>query len=505
MIGFFRDCLVHTKGPFAGQPFHLLPWQVQIVRELFGWRREDGTRRYRRVYIIVPRKNGKSTFAAGLALWMLLCEGEKGCEVYSAASTRDQSALVYSMAADMIRQGPDPALRKAVQIKDSFKRMITRNGFYRAISADSKGAHGFNASCIVVDELHVCDRKLIEVLETSTGARTQPLMICITTAGHDRSSVCWEWHQYAIKVQQGLVRDDAFLPVIFSADPDDDWTDENVWAKVNPCLGDAISLSYLREQCDRAKENPAAENTFRRLHLCQWTEAETRAIQMANWDNCKQDFTAEDMQGRKCFGGLDLASTQDVTALSLVFPHESGCRVLPFFWMPRDHVNARGLSDRKMIMSFAERGLVEITEGNEVDQAFLCDRIMEILQQYDVGYLGYDPWNSVGVTQRLKEMGLPGHVLIKMPQTIAVLNEPFKTLLSWIGSKKFQHDGNEVLRWMAANTVAWTDASGNIRPDKRRSAEKIDGIVATILGVALSTRYGADDGAYTSKESLVFF
>ncbi len=489
----------------AGQPFQLLPWQESIVRDLFGWFRADGTRRYRRAYVIVPRKNGKSTFCAGLALYMLLCDvEEKGKEIYSAASTRDQASLVYSMAADMIRQAPDPVLSQAVQIRDSVKRMIGPDGFYRAISADAGGAHGYNASGIIVDELHVCDRELVEVLETSTGARSSPLMVCITTAGHDRTSVCWEWHQYAEKVAEGSIVDDAFLPVIYSAGLDDDWTDEAVWRKVNPCLGDAISLDYLREQCDRAKENPAAENAFRRLHLCQWTEAENRVIPMHDWDACKADYTAADLAGRVCYAGLDLASTRDVTAFVLVFPTDDGCQVLPYFWIPKDNVDARAASDRKMIMTFAERGLVELTDGNEVDQLFLVERILEIAKQFELRFLGYDPWNSVGVTQRLKERGLNDHVLKKMPQTTSVLNEPMKLMLSWIGSAKFQHDGNDVLRWMAANTVSWTDASGNIRPDKKRSAEKIDGIVATILGIALLTRYGNDSSIYNNEDSVVF-
>jgi phage terminase large subunit-like protein len=507
-VGFFPDCLVHVKGALANKPFELMEWQKKIVRELFGWKRAGGFRKYRKAYIEIPRKNGKSTFAAGIAIYLLLCDHEEGAEVYSAASTRDQASLVYSMAAEMLRKSP--MLSKHVKIRDSVKRVIhpKTNSFYRAIAADADAAHGFNAHGIIFDEVHTQpDRDLWDVLDTSTGARQQPLTIAITTAGHDKSSICWELHKYAKAVKAGEIADESFYPVIFGAEAGDDWNDEAIWEKANPCLDQAVSRDYLREQAARAEENPAFENTFRRLHLNQWTEQESRIIQMAKWDACKKEYLPEDLHGRACYGGLDLSSTRDVTAFVLVFPEEGGgCRILPWFWIPEQNVDSRAGSDQRLIRNYATRGEVELTDGNEVDVLYLADRIFEICQEYDVQYIGFDPWNSSGVTQLLKDRGLPEHVLMKMPQTFGTYNEPFKTFLGWIGNGKFQHNGNDVMRWMAANVAHKEDASGNIRPDKGKSAEKIDGICSMLMGIALATHYGNDFGIYsTSGSGVILF
>lgn len=502
-VDFFSECLVHVKGKLSGQPFELLDWQKLIVFELFGWKRvSDGTRRYRKAYIEVPRKNGKSTFAAGLALYLLLLDDEQGAEIYSAASTRDQASLVYSMAAQMAQKSP--MLAKKTKIRNSVKRILcpASDSFYRAISADAGGAHGFNAHGIIFDEVHTQpNRELWDVLDTSTGAREQPLTIAITTAGHDRSSICWELHKYAQGVRDGLIKDDSFYPVIYGADPDDDWRAESTWEKSNPCLDVAVSRSYLREQAKRAEENPAFENTFRRLHLNQWTEQENRIIAMNRWDKCETEFTPEDLHGRQCYGGLDLSSTRDVTAFCLVFPEEDGCKVLPWFWIPEENVDQRAGQDQRLIRNFASQGHVEMTPGNEVDVRHLSESIADICRNYDVRNIGFDPWNSSGVIQMLKEYGIPEHVFLKMPQTFGTYNEPFKQLLSWIGSGKLQHDGNNVLRWMASNVVHKEDASGNIRPDKGKSAEKIDGICAMLMGMGLATHFGVDTSVYSTADA----
>lgn len=504
-VEFFSDMLIHVKGRQANQPFVLLPWQADIVRELFGRKRADGTRRYRKVYIECPRKNGKSLFAAGLALYILLCDGEQGAEVYSAASTRDQASLVYSMAAQMLRKSP--ILSKHVTIRDSVKRINHPKSasFYRAIAADSAAAHGFNAHGIIFDELHTMpDRELWDVLDTSTGARTQPLTIAITTAGHDRSTICWEMHQYAEAVRDGHIDDDGFLPVIFSAGPDDDWRDESVWERVNPSLGVSVTWDYLREQAARAEENPAFENTFRRLHLNQWTQQESRIISMASWDDCEHEVDWSGYDGRSCFAGLDLASTMDVTAFVLAFPEDDGgMTVRPWFWIPEDNISKKARADQRLVRNFGERGDVETTPGNEVDVIYLAERIMEICQNYDVRYMGYDPWNAAGVVQLLQSHGMPLHAIQKMSQGSSTYNEPFKRLLSWLGNGKFRHDGNVVLRWMAGNTSHREDVNGNIRPDKGRSADKIDGICAMLMACGLLINYGSEHGAYMEAGSGV--
>jgi phage terminase large subunit-like protein len=504
-VQFFPDCIVHVKGPLANQPFELMPWQQDIVRDLFGWKRADGSRRYRKAYIEVPRKNGKSTFAAGIAIYLLLCDGEQGAEVYSAASTRDQASLVYSMAAEMLRKSP--VLLKHVKIRDSVKRIIHQKSgsFYRAIAADAGGAHGFNAHGIVFDEVHTQpDRELWDVLDTSTGARTQPLTIAITTAGHDKTSICYELHRYAKAVLFGGIQDDSFYPVIFGADPEDDWREESTWEKANPCLDVAVTRDYLREQSLRAEENPAFENTFRRLHLNQWTEQESRIIQMSKWDDCRQDYTAEDLHGRPCYAGLDLSSTRDVTAFVLVFPEDDGgVSVLPWFWIPQDNVDQRAGQDQRMIRNFAERGMVEMTSGNVIDVLYLVDRIYDICQQFSVQRIGVDPWKADAPVQLLEQKGIPPKTIETVPQSFSTYNEPMQQLLSGLVDGSFRHDGNEVLRWMAANFTAKEDPNGNLRPDKGKSAEKIDGMCAMLMGMALLNRYGHKGSAYSTSGSGV--
>lgn len=278
--------LSHTKGPFAGQSFRLRPWQIRILKKLFTTQK-DGRRRYRTCLLMLPRKNGKSELCAALAIYFLLFDGEIGAEVYSAAADKDQAALVFNVAAAMIRN--DPELLASCEIIDSQKRIVYRatGSFYRAISAEAYSKHGFNASVVIYDELHAAQtRELWDVLSTSQGARSQPLMMAITTAGYDRHSILWELYAHAVKVLENPSLDPTFLPIIYEAPKEADWTDERVWKRCNPALGDFRSLEEMRIACQRAKEIPAQENTFRRLYLNQWTEQASRWIQMPAWDAC---------------------------------------------------------------------------------------------------------------------------------------------------------------------------------------------------------------------------
>jgi len=270
-VWFFENCLTHIKGKWAGQPLLLAPWQGQFIRDLFGWKRKDGTRKYRTAYVEVPRKNGKSTLCAGIALLLLFADNEPGAEIYSAAADRQQAGIVFSVAKEMLARSADLA-GMANAYQSSIAVPATASS-YRAISADAFTKHGLNSHGVIFDELHAQkNRELWDVLTTSTGSREQPLVVAITTAGHDKHSICWEQHDYAVKVRDGVIDDPAFLPVIFAADEEADWTDEKVWQQANPNLDISLSRDYLRAECKRAQEVPAYENTFRRLHLNQWTE-----------------------------------------------------------------------------------------------------------------------------------------------------------------------------------------------------------------------------------------
>jgi phage terminase large subunit-like protein len=458
------------------------------------------------VYCEVPQKNGKTTLAAGVLLYMLLVDREIGAEVYSAATTREQAGLVYEIAAKMVSANPE--LAKRCKRLDSRKRLVAGDSFFQACSSEAGAIHGTNPHCVIFDELHEQpNRELWEAFQTGFGARDQPLFFSITTAGHDRSSICWEQHEYAKLVRDNPAIDERFLPVLFGADPDDDWTSPKTWAKANPCLNVSLKEDFLQRECAKAQEIVALENGFRRLHLNQWTQQDARVIPMRAWDECEQQYTAEDFHGRVCFGGLDLSSTRDVTAFVLAFPEDDGgVSVLPWFWIPEENIDRRTAQDQRQVRGYADRGHIEMTSGNEVDVLQLADRIIEICHDYDVQYIGFDPWNAAGVTQLLKEGGMPEQVLLKMPQSYGTYNEPFKKLLSWLGNEKFRHDGNEVLRWMATNVAHKEDASGNIRPDKGKAADKIDGICAMLMASALMIHYGGQPSAYsTSGGGVVLF
>lgn len=451
-----------------------------MLRDLFGWKRQDGTRRYRTAYIEIPRKNGKTLLAAGIALYLLIADGEEGAEVYSAASTRDQASLCYDAALQMVRA--DDVLAAAIQTRPSVKRLnyLKRNGTYRAIPAEAAGAHGFNASGIIFDELHTQpDRELWDVLTTSTGARRQPLTVAITTAGHDRSSICWELHQKAVSILEGNMTDDSFYPVLYSAEIADDWTNEDVWRKANPSLGEAVTLDYLRTECDKAKQSPAYENTFRNLHLNQWTEQAIRWIPMHAWDECGGDISSDG----EWFAGVDLAASRDVNSLVLTKTVGEEVHLKSWFWAPIDSVDQRSHQDRRQVRNWMEAGLIRSTPGSTTDYATIRRDIMEILQSHDVASLAYDPWNATDFMQQLVAAGLDEAKCVKFPQTLAQFAEPTRRFDELIAGRQLKHDRSPVLRWMAGNATVYIDGSGNMRPDKARSQDKIDGIVAAIMAL----------------------
>jgi len=293
-VGFFAECLTHVKGEWAGRPFVLAPWEQAIVGNLFGWKRPDGTRRYREALVYVPRKQGKTLMAAGLALYVLFCDGEPGSECYCAAADRDQAKLLWDVAKHEVLASP--VLSGACRVYQNSIAVESMGSSFKAISADAKTKHGYNSQLVVVDELHAqTDRELVDVLLTSTGARRQPLVVYLTTADFERESVCNEKHAYATKVRDGVIPDPSFLPVVFEAKESDDWTDPEVWRRVNPNIGVSLSLDYLERECRRARETPAYQNTFKRLHLNMKTQADVAWLDVARWDACRESFRAEDL------------------------------------------------------------------------------------------------------------------------------------------------------------------------------------------------------------------
>ena len=484
----FIKSLKHTKGKWFGQTFNLMPWQEKIIRDIFGTVNEDGTRQYRTVYIEVPRKNGKTEIGAAIALYLLFADGEYGGEVYSAAGDREQASLVYNAAKPMVEQAP--ALVRRCKIIDSVKRIVnySTNSFYRVLSAEHKTKHGVNASGVIFDELHVQpNRELWDTLTTSGGTRQQPLTVAITTAGYDRNSICWEQHDYALKVIKGVIEDPTFYPVIYGAGKDDDWEDEKTWYKANPALDNFRSLEEMRALYNKAKETPALQNTFKRLYLNIWTQQETRWIDIKKWDETAGIVAEEKLKGRVCYGGLDLASTNDIAAFVLVFPVEDGYKVLPYFFIPEDNMVSRVKKDRVPYDVWAKLGYINATPGNVIDYSFIENTIDELAAKYQIKEIAYDRWNADMIVQRLTEKGM---AMVPVGMGFASMSAPTKQLETLILSKKIHHNANPVLRWMMDNTMVRQDPTGNLKPDKEKSTEKIDGIVALILAIDRVMRNG---------------
>lgn len=480
--------LTHTKGPFAQQPFNLRPWQRRILAQLFKTNR-DGRRQYRTCLLMLPRKNGKTELAAALAIYFLLFDGEIGGEVYSAAADKDQAALVFNVAAQMIRN--DPELEAQCEIVDSQKRIVHRKSgsFYRAISAEAYSKHGFNASIVIYDELHAAKtRELWDVLSTSQGARSQPLMIAITTAGWDRHSILWELYAHAKKVRENPSLDPTFLPILYEAPIDADWTDEAVWRKANPALGDFRSLEEMRIACARAKEIPAQENTFRRLYLNQWTEQAARWIQLTAWDACMVERDRTALRSRRCYVGLDLSSTKDLTALVAVFPDDDGFDVLCQFFVPKESIQERVRRDRVPYDQWERDGFLVATPGNVVDYDYIRRTLIAWAYEFDVKEIAYDPWNATDLVTRLSEQD--GFTCVPMRQGFASLSAPTKSLEKAILGKTLRHDGHPVLRWNISNIAVEQDATGNLKLSKKVSTERIDGAAALVNAVDRMDRNG---------------
>jgi len=477
--------LTHTKGPFAGQPFNLRPWQEKhIIRPLFAINKVTGLREKRMCLLMIPRKNGKTELGAALALDGLLFDDEIGAEVYSAGSDKDQAALCFNVAAQMVRN--DPELFAACEIIESQKRIVHRRtgSIYRAISAEAYSKHGLNASRVIYDEVHAAtSRDLFDVLASSMGARAQPLFIAISTAGYDRHSILWELYQHARKVKENPALDPTFLPILYEAPADADWTSEAVWRATNPALGDFRSLEELRIACARAREIPAQENSFRRLYLNQWTEQDTRWLSLVSWDACQVPLDLAELAGRRCYVGLDLSTTTDLTAAVAVFPDDDGAgfAVLAQFFMPAERIPMRVTRDRVPYDEWVRRGFLTATPGPVVDYEAVRAHLHTWRERYDLRLVAFDPWNATDLVSRLEKVD--GFVCVKMRQGKASLSAPSKALEKAILEKTLRQDGHPVLRWNVGNTAVDTDNAGNIQPSKAKSTERIDGVVALVMAI----------------------
>lgn len=480
----FIQNLTHTSGPFAGQSFNLRKWQEQdVVRPLFETG-PDGRRIRRTCLLMLPRKNGKSSLAAAIALYGLLGDGEMSASVVSAAADREQASLVFGIAAQMVRN--DPELSAVCEIIESQKRIVHRSSgsVYKAISAEAYSKHGANISMLIYDELHCApNRDLWDVTTTSMGARAQPVTLAISTAGYDRHSILWELYSHAKNVKENPSLDPTFLPIIYEAPQEADWTDEKAWLECNPAMGDFRSLEDMRIACARAKAIPAQENTFRRLYLNQWTEQASRWISMDIWDACAGTVDRAALRGKRCYIGMDLSTTKDLTALAAVFPDDAGgFDVLVQCFIPADNIRARVSTDRVPYDQWVKDGHIIATPGNVVDYEAVRKVVNAWGAEFDVREVAFDPWNATDLVTRLQEQD--GFACVQLRQGFGSLSAPTKSLEKSVLSKSIRHGGHPVLRWCVGNIATESDPSGNIKISKKVSTERIDAAAALVNAVA---------------------
>ncbi|MFH0902312.1 MAG: terminase TerL endonuclease subunit [Pseudomonadota bacterium] len=488
----FFSFLKHSKGEWAGKPFVLEPWQQFILWVLFGWKRADGLRRFRTAYIEVPRKNGKTTLVAGIGLYLMSADGEPGAEVYSAATKRDQAKLSWGEAVRMTKASS--ALRRMIKhwkASDTLAIEETASKF-QPLGADDDTLDGLNVHGALVDEVHAHKtRGVVEVLETATGARRQPLQVEITTAGTDQTSICFEHHEYSRQILEGTIEADTWFAFIACLDEGDRWDDPAVWAKANPNYGVSVKPDDLARKAEKAKKLPAALNAFLRLHLDVWTQQVDRWISLELWDeNAGEVDDKEGLVGRRCFGGLDLSSVSDLTAWVMVFPHEDdpdAVDVLCRFWCPEARLTDRENRYADQYQAWERQGYLTATPGNAVDYQFIKAQVLADAQQFKLVDLNVDRlFQGYQVSMELADEGLE---VLGMGQGFLSMAAPMKEFERRLLAKKLCHGGNPVLRWMAGNVAVRQDPAANLKVDKATSQGKVDGIVALVMALDRAMRH----------------
>ncbi len=481
--------LPHVKGPLAGEPIKLEPWQVFILSTVFGWVKQDGKRRFRRSYIEVPRGNAKSTLSSAVGLYMLAADGEGGAEVYSLATTRDQARIVFGDAQTMARQSPGFRNRFAVNVGAHNMHVLASGSKFEALSAEGSTLDGLNIHFGCIDELHAHKtRTVYDVVETGTGKRDNSLLWVITTAGSNRSGICYEVRTFVTKLLDGVIEDDTQFGIVYGTDDGDDWTSETALIKANPNWGISVRPEVLGPLQAKAMQLPSAVNNFKTKHLNEWVNADTAWMDMRAWDACTDTSLFIDMfEGQPCWIGLDLASKTDIAALLVVFRHPQipdAYVTFGKYYLPEDTVNSAANSQYSGWMH-SDRLIV--TPGNVIDFGWIEGELLDLASRFEIQAVAFDPFQATQLSTRMLAEGLP---MIEVRPTVLNFSEPMKTLEALVLQKKLVHDGDPVLAWMASNVVAHLDVKDNIYPRKERPENKIDGIVALIMALSRAIKPG---------------
>lgn len=485
----FIESLTLTKCTLSGkpEPFRLLPHQKKLIANLMGWKRAGGARLYRRCYFSTARKNSKTQTAAALGLLLLCDPNEQSPEIYIAARDRDQASFCFQAAADMVAAHDE--LREMLSVIPYSKtiRNPANGGVLKALSSEGKSKHGSNPSAVIFDELHAWgerEQELYDALTTGSAARREPLILFLTTAGTNEHSLCRREYDYAQQVKNRIVEDPTYLPLIWELPKDADWTDESLWPLANPALGQIVQLESLREDAVKALAVPSEQNSFRRLHLNQWTEVRSAWIRGETWDACASaDFDLESLREYPCYGGLDLASNSDLTAFVLAWPVDDKVYCYPWFFISGHELAARSRRDGVRYDLWAENKLIELTPSETTDWRFVVARILQLAQKFKIRSIGFDRFGARDTAAALKEEGLD---VQDCGQGFLSMSAPSKRLEALALSKKLVHSGHQILRWNLSCTTIASDAAGNVKPDKpnvNRSSKRIDGIVALAMAL----------------------
>lgn len=503
----FIENLCHTKGKWARTPFWLLPWQEQLIRDIFGIVKPDGNRQFRTAFVEICKKVGKSELAAAVALYLLYADNKPSAEVYGAAADRQQASIVFDVAKQMVEMSP--ALMKRSKLMGATKRIVNYSnaGYYQVLSAEVGGKHGFSVSGLVFDEIHTQpNRQLYDVLtKGSSDARQNPLHFIITTAGNDRHSIAYELHTKAVDILEGRRVDPTFYPVVYGLKDDDDWEDEANWYKVNPSLGYTVDIERLRDAYREAKQNPADEVTFKWLRCNMWVSSTVAWIPDAIYMRGNEEIDAALLERRDCYAGLDLSSTGDITALVLIFPPRDENEkyvLLPYFWIPEETIPRRVKANSVPYDIWGKQGYIMSTEGNVIHYDFIEKFIMDLSEKYHILEIAVDRWNA---TQMIQNLEGEGFTIVPFGQGFSSMSAPTKEFYRLLMEGRIIHGGNPVLRWMAGNVVIDTDPAGNIKVTKAKSKEKIDGIVAAIMALDRCIRQEGQSGSVYDERGLLVF
>ena len=496
-IGFIEK-LKHTKGEYAGRNFKLEPWQQFVIWNIFGWKRSDGSRRFRKAYVEVSRKNGKTTLSSGIGLYMLFGDKEQRAEIYSAATTRQQAKICFDEATAIVRA---TTLRNRIKVFTNALVYEATGSRFAPLSSDYGTLDGLNPSCAIIDEFHAHKSSgVYDVIVSAMGARLQPLLFIITTAGFDKTGPCFQERRTCINILRGIIEDEYTFAAIYTQDSEEEWDVSDMWIKSNPNMDISVRKEYIEERVHAAKNNTSEMVNVKTKNLNMWVDAADVWISDEKWRCSSFRKDVDWLKGKSCYGGLDLSNTGDITSFALLFNEDEKYQIITFNWIPKDTMIERFRKENISYPDWERRGYIYATDGNVIDRSFVEKTIVDLSFQYDIKSIAYDRYDANETVIRLTDQGL---IMNPFGQGFISMSQPTKMFEELVLTKKLEHFGNPVLRWAVSNVEIRRDPAGNIKPDKGKSRQKIDPVVASIMALGeMMTHRKEEDDPYESRGLL---